>query len=322
MLLAMATSLPVGGTGFTRVTPTPDQPLEMGIWYPSEASVPAEPNTPFGQALAFDSEPLGNDLPLVILSHGNAGWMGSHADTALALAEAGYVAVAITHADDNAKNEGVSPSVWMVSRPAEVVWSIDYVRQEWSGAEHVSAEQTGVFGFSAGGYTALVAAAAVPDIDLAVQYCDSHPAEFLCVIGLVEEVSNNDPGANLAEFAGDPRIKALSIAAPAFGFAFDAEALEAVDMPVQIWSGSLDERVPHDSNGALVAAALSGESEVELVNGAGHFAFLAPCNPELESSNPQIWQMVCQDASEFDRVAFHKLFDKKIVSFFNKALAQ
>ncbi len=318
----MATSLPVNATGFSRVTPTPGQPLEIGIWYPSGAPSPAAPNTPFGQALAFDSEPVGNDLPLVILSHGNSGWMGSHADTALALAEAGYVAVAITHADDNVRNEGVSPTLWMVSRPAEVVASIDYVLQEWSGAEHVSAERIGVFGFSAGGYTALAAAGAVPDIDLAIQHCDSHPAEFLCVIGLVEEISNNNPVENLSEFSRDARIKAISIAAPAFGFAFDTEALAAVDVPVQIWSGSLDERVPDGSNGALIEAALSGESEVELVNGAGHFAFLAPCNPELESSNPQVWQMVCEDSPGFDRAAFHVSFNKKIVSFFDKALTQ
>lgn len=165
--MTISIALPVHAVGFLRVAPSTHQPLDIGIWYPSEAAAPFAPNTPFGQALAFDGELAGSDLPLVVLSHGNSGWMGSHADTALALAQAGYVAVAITHSDDNDKNEVASPSVWMLSRPAEVVASINYVLQEWSGADHVSATRIGVFGFSAGGYTALVSAGAVPDIDLA-----------------------------------------------------------------------------------------------------------------------------------------------------------
>ncbi len=109
---------------------------------------------------------------------------------------------------------------------------------------------------------ALAAAGAIPDLDLAVQHCKSHPAEFLCVIGLVEEIISNGPLANLSRFNREKKINAISIAAPAFESACDNEALAVVDEPVQIWSGSMDERVPHATNGALVASALPGKSDV------------------------------------------------------------
>ena len=57
------------------------------------------------------------------------------------------------------------------------------------------------------------------------------------MIGLVEEIFSNGPLANLSGFNREKMIKAISIAAPAFGFAFDDEVLAVVEVPVQIWSG-------------------------------------------------------------------------------------
>lgn len=45
---------------------------------------------------------VGERLPLVVLSHGRAGWVGLHHDTAAALADAGFVVAAINHSGDNA----------------------------------------------------------------------------------------------------------------------------------------------------------------------------------------------------------------------------
>ncbi len=301
---------------------SPNQPLEIGIWYPADEAVSPIPNTPFGQALALDAEPVGRDRPLIIISHGNSGWMGGHAGTALALAEAGYVVAALTHADDNYENESVSPSVWAVSRPDEVVASIAYMLERWPGADHISRERIGVFGFSAGGYTALVTAGGAPDFQQAMQHCEDEPIEFTCEIGLIEDIASTDVKFTSRDPASEPQVKAISIAAPGFGFAFDGKSLEAISIPVQIWSGSLDSRVPHDSNGRLLADALNSETDVEFVEGAGHFSFLQPCDPKLESENPRIWNMICVDEGDFDRVAFHEEFNAKVVKFFDKALTQ
>ncbi|MFK7859981.1 MAG: alpha/beta hydrolase family protein [Granulosicoccus sp.] len=320
LIIGSINSVPAQAVGFARVPPSPNKIFDMGIWYPTDQPVPSTPNTPFGQALSIDVKPVGSDLPLIIISHGNAGWMGGHADTALALAEAGYVVAALTHSDDNFENEDVNPSVWVVSRPQEVISSIAYLLERWSGAEHISRKRIGVFGFSAGGYTALVAAGGVPNFQKAMQHCEREPTEFVCDIGLIQEIASSGLKSTSRSFASDPRIKAISIAAPGFGFAFDSESVQAVKIPVQIWSGSLDMRVPHGTNGRLVANALNGETDVEIVEGAGHFSFLQPCKPGLESENQSIWEMICVDDVAFDRAAFHKYLNARVIEFFDTML--
>ena len=109
LIIALVISVPAQAVGFARVPPSQDQKFDMGVWYPTEQIAPSTANTPFGQALAIDAQPAGTELPLVIISHGNGGWMGGHADTALALAEAGYVVAALTHSDDNFENEDADP---------------------------------------------------------------------------------------------------------------------------------------------------------------------------------------------------------------------
>src|ERR1700690_2143307 len=105
--LSMLVAGEAGAVGFQSATvPDPaDKPLAIGIWYPSDAPLPAQPNTPFRQALSLDAAISGTGLPLVVMSHGAGGWLGGNADTALALAEAGFVVVALTHTGDNRDDE-------------------------------------------------------------------------------------------------------------------------------------------------------------------------------------------------------------------------
>jgi predicted dienelactone hydrolase len=53
----------------------------------------------------------GDALPLVVISHGNGGGPASHADLALALANAGYVIVAPIHSGDNYADQSAVGSV-------------------------------------------------------------------------------------------------------------------------------------------------------------------------------------------------------------------
>ncbi|SFA40659.1 Predicted dienelactone hydrolase [Paracoccus halophilus] len=268
----------------------------------------------------MNGTPEGSGLPMVLLSHGNGGWMGGHADTALALAEAGYVAVALTHPGDNGEDESASPSEWLISRPADISETIDYMLSDWTYADRIDPGRVGVFGFSAGAYTALVVAGAVPGLTLARQRCFDVPDEFTCGIGMLDDVDPAELGPRLRDVAGDDRVSAVSAAAPGLGYGFDKTALADVSVPVQIWSGAIDDRVPHDTNGANIAANLPNMPEVHVVENAGHFAFLAECDPRLREINPEIWNMVCVDADGFDRAAFHQLFNKKIIEFFDSSL--
>ena len=59
---------------------------------------------------------------MVVLSHGGGGWAGSHFDTTLALAEAGFVVAAITHTGDNFKDRSYALRARnLIDRPRHVV---------------------------------------------------------------------------------------------------------------------------------------------------------------------------------------------------------
>jgi predicted dienelactone hydrolase len=110
----------------------------------------------------------------------------------------------------------------------------------------------------------------------------------------------------------DPRIVAAVIASPAVGYAFSAEALSAVTVPIQLWRGDSDEILPQPSYAQAVYDRLPVKPEYHVVPNAGHFAFLAPCTPALAARVPEI----CHDPEGFDRTAFHREFNPAVVAFF------
>ena len=58
----------------------------------------------------------GKNLPLVVMSHGNGGSLLSRFDTAIALADAGFVVVAVTHTGDNYADQSRNLNVMGRSR--------------------------------------------------------------------------------------------------------------------------------------------------------------------------------------------------------------
>lgn len=295
------------------------RPIALGIWYPSDTPPPETPNTPLGQAVARGAPLAGTQLPLVVLSHGNNAGLGSHAATALA--EAGFVAAALTHPGDNFRDNSAPPSRWLIERPLHIKRVIDFLQKDWRDAAQLDHGKTAIFGFSAGGYTALVAAGAKPNLSKLLDHCRDHPEEFLCEIGFGREIEESGL-TDVAHESGlaDPRISAAVVAAPGVGFAFDKEGLAGVSADLQIWAATRDERVPYASNVKPLAAALPKPPELHTVEQAGHFAFLPPCDPAWEQQNPRLWEMLCKDDPAFDRAAFHKRFNAEVIRFLKDAL--
>src|ERR1700709_858763 len=99
----MLVATPAFSAGFERVTVLdPDgPPLEAGIWYTSETPTSSQPIGAYAQTVAAGGAIAGRGLPLIVMSHGSGGSFEGHYDTALALAEAGFVVAAVTHTGDN-----------------------------------------------------------------------------------------------------------------------------------------------------------------------------------------------------------------------------
>ncbi len=311
--------------GFSQLTvPDPGhKDLQIGVWYPTAKHAPSEPNTPFNQALALDADIEGEHLPLVMLSHGFGGWQGGHADTAKALAEAGFVVAAPSHTGNTFRDMSSTIDQWMLDRPRHISISIDFLRKQWRQAPALNQGQVGLFGFSAGGHTALSLIGAVPNMSKAIAHCESDPSEFICSEGFVAGMVTADMGSLPAEAWGkDPRIGAAAIAAPGLGIAYDKKALSDVSVPVQLWSTLQDKRVPHATNSLPIAEALQERVETHWIDNAGHFAFMVQqCTEKLKKFEPDTWDFICKDNEGFDRRAFHQSMNAEMVRFFKASLA-
>lgn len=273
-------------------------PIRIAIWLPSA--------TVLGGA---------GSRPLVVISHGNGGGLVAHADTAGSLATAGYIVVAIAHPGDTKGDDRDTPRKWLVQRVGHVHRVLDYMLSEWSERAAIDRSRIGAFGFSAGGFTILVASGASPNPVLARDYCRGSRDEFACRLKLDVELSRL-VGKKAASYPWprDNRIAAAVIAAPGLGFSFDRAGLSQVQIPIQLWAAEKDDRAPATTNTRPLLEGLPARPEYYLVESADHFAFSRPCEPEDRNRRS------CKGSTGFDREAFHEQFNRKIVEFLNRAL--
>lgn len=312
---AMRTQQPVGFK-WIEVADGGSPPIRVGVWYPTQAR--PRPTTLLGMNLmsvAPDGPVAGSDLPLIVVSHGNGGGPASHADLALALADSGFVVAAPMHTGDNFLDQSaVGTPRWLVDRSRHVHLTIEHMLNAWPGRARMNADRVGVFGFSAGGFTALTSIGGEPDLRLIATHCAVNK-EFVCDLLSASKSTllrpDSAPPGN--SFVRDARIRAAVVAAPGLGFTFVPDGLRNIKASVQLWSGQRDVNVPEATNTALISRALGGRAESHSVPGAQHFSFLAPCGligPPL----------LCGDADGFDRAAFHTDMNKQVIAFYKKNL--
>ena len=317
LLLFASSSAAAAGFRQIDVPDPPGRPLTIGIWFPTNAQTTSQPVGPFQQNVALNASITGTKLPVVFISHGTAGSLGSHYDTAVALAQAGFVVVALTHTGDNYQDQTYAGNrIDLTDRPRQLKQVIRFVLEEWSERTHIDGERVGAFGFSLGGFTALVLAGGVPDLRRMRQLCDERPRAPEC--SFIEQRHGDLLGATKDPpvWVHDSRIRAAVIVAPAVSYLFGADGLKQVTIPIQLWRAALDGQAPHAWNSAVVEKGLPTQPDLHTVPNADHFAFLPPCSDALRQAAPSI----CIDGVGFDRVSFHKQFNDEVVAFFSQTL--
>src|SRR5712671_608650 len=218
--LILATT-PALAVGFEQaMVPDPDGPaLETGIWHPSDAPASSQRLGLYAQTVTAGGVVAGNGLPLVVMSHGTGGSFEGHYDTALALAEAGFVVAAVTHTGDNYRDQ--SQFRRLDNRPRHIKALIDYMLASWPHRDLLDPARIGMFGFSAGGFTALVAVGGTPDMTTVAPYCAAHPDEWSCrrlkeqtinVIGSVDrtELGSRSPHRRRRDRGARGRLRLLA----------------------------------------------------------------------------------------------------------------
>lgn len=303
----LATSAKAAGLQFIDIpADAGGQALTGAVWYPC-ARPPSDIRVGLVALTAAKDCPVsGNKLPLIMISHGFGGKFTSHRDTAAALADAGFVVVAINHPVDSGPDMGrACTSAVLTERPHDIKRLIDYMADAWSDRATLDLEKIGLFGFSRGGYTGLVVVGARPDLGTGFAICRSG-----------ERPGDIPSGA----FVHDPRVRAAVIADPGYSPMFTRDSLRNVTVPIQLWASqfSEDDGVGVTADYVMtVGRNLPSKPDYHSVAGAGHFAFLAPCPTALATNFPQL----CMDRAGFDRVAFHREFDAAVLAFFRESLS-
>lgn len=285
----------------------PGKPLTLGIWYPSSAHASSQPLGFFHQDVALNGASAGSKLPVVFISHGTGGSLSSHYDTALAMPRADFVVVAVTHTGDNYQDQSYAGNrIDLIDRPRQLKRVIDFVLDDWSDRVHIDSRRVGVFGFSLGGFTALVAIGGVPDLGRMTQLCQERPAAPECEFIRQRHGDQLSPVTKTPVWIHDSRIRAAVIVAPAAAYLFGPGALKQVTIPVQLWRAAADGQAPNAWNAAVVQSGLPTTPDLHTVPNADHYAFLPPCSDALK----KVASSICDDAPAFDRAAFHKQFNQ------------
>jgi len=306
------------GAGFLDLAltdPVEGGPMPAIVFYPAQAQGAATWRGPFTIDAASSVAPAPGPFALIVFSHGTGGSNLGHHDSLAALARAGFVAAAVEHPRDNFRDDsGFATDLQLIGRPHHIVALVDGVLAHATIGRLIDHDRIGMVGHSAGGYTALLIAGAVPNFALQDEYRRAVPVDPMRKRADAVSQERRRPGL---AYVADARVKAIVLMAPALGYVFDRAGLAKVQVPVRLYRPSADEILAHPWNAERIAQMLPTPPEYEVLDRAGHFVFLAPCPTLFALRLPAI----CRDAPGIDRAAIHERLNAEMTAFFRRTLA-
>jgi predicted dienelactone hydrolase len=280
------------------------------VWTPCAAGPATSQLGPYVLQAVQNCAVSGESLPLVAISHGHGGSFLGHHDTAVALADAGFVVVSLNHPGDSYGDESSGQSLKIFeTRPRDVSRAITFMLANWQHRQRLDKAFIGVFGFSRGGYTALALVGATPSIAASSErFC---AAWWSLAMSICRQLKGSK--AKVTPQA-DQRVRAAVVVDPLN--LFDESGLKKVTVPLQLWASEYGGAGVELSHVQALRSALTPVPEYHVAKGAGHFAYLAPCSPALAESASQI----CKDPEGFDRTGWHRTMNAAVVEFFARQL--
>ncbi|MBA2682016.1 MAG: alpha/beta fold hydrolase [Ktedonobacteraceae bacterium] len=270
--------------------------IPLVLLYPAREPERTERFGPYTLDVARDAPPIGQHLPLVIISHGNAGTPWAYRDLATHLVRAGFL-VALPEHRGNSRNDNslAGTAANLENRPRHISLTIDAVFVDPVIKNHLASTGVGVIGHSIGGYTALAVAGGQPW---------SGPHE------------NLDGKPHPVRVTPDKRVCSLILLNPAT-FWFIPESLKDVRVPILMRTGERDEITPA-SHADTVIRGVFDPSLVDhkVIPGAGHFSVMSKFPPEMIRSDfpPS------QDPEGFNREEIQPSLYADIVDFLKRTL--
>mgnify|MGYP000595580086 CR=1 FL=1 len=310
-----------------------DRPLTIEVWYPAETDQSGgvyknvylrDGKTQvslYGSAVR-DAKPLsGNAYPLVIISHGYPGnrFLMSHLGENLA--SKGYVVASIDHTDSNYQDAGPFPST-LVNRPYDQKFVLDEITRMGAEQGHfleniVNSDQTGLIGYSMGGYGAVITAGGGVTKKIA-------DTAQVSPDGLLEHVmvDSDDHKALL-----DDRFKAIVAVAPwgmERGF-WDDKSLANIHKPMFFISGSVDDVSGYETGTKLIYQKAINTDRYLLTFENGNHNSAAPIPAPIEA-----WTAAYNDGKSlayshysdpvWDQLRMNNITQHFVTAYFGKML--
>jgi predicted dienelactone hydrolase len=298
--------------------PARGRPLTVDLWYPAPTGTAGDPAeyvllpgvgiTSERALAAVEAAP--GPFPLVVYSHGSGGLRYIAATSAEHLASWGFVVASPDHTGNTAVDlifgGGATMEQIAELRPLDARQVIDGVLALSATAGdpltgRVDASRIGIFGHSAGGYTAIVTATGA-----------------------------TLPGGTVVP--ADPRVKAVAALAPASG-RIPAADLARLTQPYLLIAGTADDVTPIDPNVTAVWDAGPGTPRYRIaLTGVGHDVFTDICRYQeaiptfaaapavvIEVLNARAGGACAPTAPPYRAV--HTLVDAQLAGFFTATLS-
>lgn len=272
-------------------------PVSLVVLYPAVSIEAPTPLGPYVVDVALDGVAAAGPWPVVVISHGSGGSGLTHRDLGRHLARRGFLVLLPEHPGNNREDNHLAHTAAILEqRPRDVAAALDWAGSPAGHPWEADLRHVGIVGHSLGGYTALALAG-------------GRPTAF------ARETPDGRPHA--IAVTPDPRVAALVLFAPAAPWFLADDSLASVRTPTLMLTGEHD-RLTGD-HGELIAARLPATTPLRhrVVEGAGHFSFLAPFPPDR--TNPAF--PPSQDPPGFDRVAFHATLYPEVRAFLERHLA-
>lgn len=304
--------------------------LSVAILYPTREPARELDLGPYRLAVAMRAPGLADrPCPVVFVSHGTGGSQLGHADLAIALAQAGFVVVALEHLGDNYRDRSlVAHPAYALERAAQLGSVVRAVLDEpsahpWLAGLSIDPTRVAVFGHSAGGSSAAALAGATVDTARLRRHCEApgiddpmcryRDARRGVAPGLGGAPYDLAADAPMPARLHDPRVGAAILAAP-LTVPLAPESLRSLPGRWQVWLPAHDRVLaarhhldPWRSAGPSVQLRIEPE--------AGHFSFVTTVPQERRAMLGE----AAEDPEGFDRGAFQRRLAGEVVDFLQKS---
>ena len=251
--------------------------LDMCVWYPVRQPPSSVRYGDWLLKVNRRAAPLEGPFPLVIISHGSAGSRFSHHDLAASLAGQGFVVVAPTHQDDNARSmRSLYTSRQLLQRLDELRHTIDKICGDPELGALVDPNRIGLLGFGSGASAALLAVGGRVSQTAWEQWKANAPADAPYMYPWARtrlDALAADP--TLHHVQADNRIRCVIVAAPGYSMLFDAASLARIRVPVMLLETDNDPVNPPPRRLADLRSKLPGPVETALIRGAEPLSLMA-----------------------------------------------